>query len=139
MNADDPYASPHGNTQFGDLYDAQYPAGQGYELKHSGIGIISFVIAMVAGTTLFAIIVALALEAQGGGEIDETDPKMLLMGLGILAAIGFSFCGLILGIISVCLRDRKKIFGILGLTFNGTIVLGIAAMVAMALIVGAAA
>ena len=90
---------------------------QGFQVtKHSGLGIASFVLAMMIGLFEFVLIVfAGIMETMTPGGMDEES----LAGLaGNLAGVGLGIAGLVQ-------RQRKKVFSTLGLIFNGGIIFGI--------------
>src|SRR5262245_8892875 len=85
--------------------------------KHSGLGVASFVLGLLAGLGIFIlIVVAAVMEAKRPGALDnEKAPETMLVGLMAIAALGGVVLGLILGIAGLVQRDRKKLFAILGL------------------------
>ncbi|MDN4069505.1 hypothetical protein NYE70_00385 [Paenibacillus sp. FSL R5-0407] len=101
------------------------------ELKHSGPGIASFIIILVA---IVGYIFSIAMiTAAVIGIVDQpieaiTESLMEQAGaiLGILlmmvAAI-LHLVALILGIIGLLIKNRKKLFAILGLSFSGGILI----------------
>lgn len=95
------------------------------ELKHSGLGIASFVTSIVAGLfTFILIIVAGVLETSTPGGIDEKSPAAIIIGLLIIAFILASLVSLGLGIGGLFTKERKKIFAILGTIFSSVTLLG---------------
>ncbi len=110
-------------------------------LKHSGLGIASFVLALIS---VVLIIVTIALGATFVSEVanDEAaqqrwaqvDPEdeaavmemmqesgfasLLVAGLAGIGAFGIAFIGLILGIIGAFSKNRRKVFSIIGLSLN---------------------
>lgn len=87
--------------------------------KHSGLGIASFILALLAVITfILAIVVAgtadelinsdpLALE-QAFSEESAAMTTAISMIFLIIASAGLTFIGLILGIIGACIKNRKK-------------------------------
>ena len=131
-----PQAYAHG--QPGNPYASQsgYPAGYGYApgypnpyaaaaATHSGLGIASFIIALIAGAAMVALIVlAAALSAQApGGELDENSPEAVTVGCSLIIAAGMALLGLILGVVAAIQQGRKKVFAVLGIVFNGGMIL----------------
>lgn len=95
------------------------------ELKHSGLGIASFVLSMTVGLVVFVLIaIAGYQEMKTPGGMDENAPETMLLGLLMMGALLLNLVGVALGIAGVVQKDRKKIFGVLGLTFNLVVVLG---------------
>jgi len=98
-------------------------------LKHSGLGIASFLTAICLGFALIALIaVAGVVEASNPGGMDGESATALMIGLGIFAIIGLSFIGLALGFVGVFAANRSKVFAILGVVFNGLLLLAIGAL-----------
>ncbi len=75
------------------------------------------------------------IESKIGGSI------MAIMGSFILVivALVMSFVGVILGIIGLSSKNKKKVFSMLGVIFNGLVLLGTAGLFVFGLIMGAAA
>jgi hypothetical protein len=114
-------------------------------VKHSGLGIASFILALVA---IVLIIVTVALGSTFINEIanDEAaqekwaqiDPEdqeavmemlqesgfasLIVAGLTLIGAFGIAFIGLILGIIGVFSKNRRKVFSVTGLVLNSLMV-----------------
>ncbi|KKK73740.1 hypothetical protein LCGC14_2890780 [marine sediment metagenome] len=76
-------------------------------LKHSGLGIASFVIALV---WLFEIILFIFYGAIAG-QIDNLGLAMVFIIFSAMAPI----VAVMLGIISLFLKNKKRLYGILGL------------------------
>lgn len=122
-------------------------------LKHSGLGIASFIIALLA---ILAAIITLvltvsftadfidmgtldpeSLEAEiveGGGAIGA----VLAAGLLFIVSIGLSIIGLILGIVGAVMKNRKKVFSVLGIVLNALIAVGVVVLVLISIVAGAA-
>lgn len=95
------------------------------ELKHSGLGIASFVMSVVAGFLTFTTIVAAGVvEATTPGGMDEESALAMVIGLLILAFLGMSLLALCLGIAGALQSGRKTIFAILGAVFSATTIAG---------------
>lgn len=88
-------------------------------LKHSGLGIAATVIAVVAG---LALVVAFAyagmLGVEQGGQLSETDPRVMMIGFAAIAAMGLMILGAILGIAGLFVGERKRVFAWVGLLLN---------------------
>ena len=83
-------------------------------LKHSGLGIASFALSLMAWGALLA---AYELTHESGPA--HPSPRLVLgwhLFFGALWAHGVAF---ILGLISLFIPRRKKVFGILGFVFSG--------------------
>ena len=113
-----------------------YYAGYDYDLlKHSGLGVASFILSIAIGVFDF-LVVALAglMEASSPGGMDEESVIAILIGLFILGALAANLAGMGLGIAGMAQRDRKKVFSVLGLAFNAAIIFGIIGL----MVIGAA-
>ena len=94
------------------------------EVKHSGVGIASFVTSIVAGVLIFLlVIIAGVLEVSTPGGMDEESIAAVLIGLFLFASLGAELVALGLGIGGLIQKDRKKIFAILGVVFSATALL----------------
>ncbi|USB32422.1 hypothetical protein [Paenibacillus sp. YPG26] len=90
--------------------------------KHSGPGIASFVVSLLALIAYIAA-VAIVLDTSRGliisgvpvtNEIIMNHAGFMVAGLIVLAAIILTLTGSVLGIIGLALKNRKKLFAILG-------------------------
>ncbi len=127
-----------------EAWETQYPA-EGYSpegyppLPHSGLGIASFIIALVAGALLAMLVIAAGvMAATAGGGFDETAPATVALGCTILLAGLGHLVGTGLGIAGVVQRDRRKVFAVLGLVLNGLAILSIAGMLLIGIAAGTA-
>src|SRR5690606_41826207 len=88
------------------------------DAKHSGLGIASFIISLVAGLAiLIAIVIAGIMEANTPGGSDENSPEAILLGLVQSGMLVLDLVALGLGIGAPFQRDRQKIFATLGAIF----------------------
>ena len=110
-------------------------------LKHSGPGIASFVLSMVSllgyivSVALIGALISPILNVESNTVTNENMVQKL--GVAVLVVILFilmNVIGLILGIVGVSLKNRKKIFAILGLILNGVILLSIASFFVISVI-----
>ncbi len=102
--------------------------------KHSGIGITSFVISIVVGCAeIILVTVAGFMEAGTPGGMDEESPQAIMLGLGIIGGLLLCLVGIGLGIAGVVPKDRRKLFAILGLVFNCSILLCVVFLVLLGL------
>lgn len=103
--------------------------------KHSGMGVVSFIISLLSFFIFVCTIIA-------GGIIAMKNPDTLSQPggasvvIGMLILMGFFLCfvGIGLGIAGLVQKDRKKIFALLGLIFNSAVFIGVAAMIIMGLV-----
>ena len=120
-----------GNTLYAH-YTVSHPSAS--PVRHSGIGITSFVIALFAGLFMFLLIImAGILEASSPGGIDEDSMQALTVGLLIFAAMSVDLVALVLGIIGLFQKDRKKLFPILGTVLAGASLVGITSLMILGL------
>ncbi|WP_274364931.1 hypothetical protein [Paenibacillus thermotolerans] len=99
--------------------------------KHSGLGIASFIMAIVSILGLIGCFTAMAvmlgdtLTAPSAINPEEGLPEniggLAAASLGMFASVFISFVGAILGIIGLFQKDRAKLFAILGTVFNALI------------------
>ena len=95
-------------------------------LKHSGIGIASFVISIFMGIFYFSVILIAGVVGAANPEgINEESVTAVVIGLLILAGLGVSLIGIGLGIAGVIQKEYKKILSVLGLVFNSLGVIGV--------------
>lgn len=93
--------------------------------RHSGLGIASFVISLVAGALLLLFVgIAGVLTVTQPGGLDENSPQAVMLGLLIITILIVVLVALGLGIGGLVQRERKKIFAALGTIFSAAIFLG---------------
>ncbi|MBN6151676.1 hypothetical protein JR065_15125 [Xanthomonas sp. AmX2] len=108
------------------------------EKKYSGLGIGAFAVSLIAGAFMLALIVLSAfLVNYVPGSLDEEAPSAMLIGLLMFAAIIGELAAAAMGVGSLFQRDRKKLYGVLGLVFSVSGLLGILALIAFGLSRGA--
>ncbi|GAS80665.1 hypothetical protein [Paenibacillus amylolyticus] len=136
MDNHNSYNSGYNNTdQYNNNMVEPYPPDHERQpmapLKHSGPGIASFIIGLVAvvGYILIFFIAAMALndsiEVLTPLQAEELalHPAVILASLSILVCLILNLAGGILGIIGLILKNRKKVFAIIGTLLNGIIIL----------------
>jgi hypothetical protein len=112
--------------------------------KHSGPGIASFILAMVMGLLYVGMIVAaiavVVPHVQANQSLTPQDfqklglqSPLIMIGMGMLAAIVGNIIGLVLGIIGLLQKERKKGFAIAGTVMNGLAVLVLLLLVLVSL------
>ncbi len=100
-------------------------------LKHSGLGIASFILAIIAIVLVVALIIVTAVIAkdeladialsQGNlteEQIKEFAPLLIVIFLTFFGSVILSLVGAILGIVGLLQKNRKKLFAILGTLLN---------------------
>ena len=106
-------------------------------LKHSGPGIASFILGIVA---LFAYILTFffaamalnsSLDSFTPANVEEIalHPAVILASLSILVCLVLNLAGLIVGVIGLVLKNRKKVFAIIGTILNGILILAFAGLI----------
>lgn len=107
------------------------------EPKNSGLGIASFIISILAGLSIVAIIVAAGiLEMSTPGGMGEDSVEAAIVGMLIIAMIFVSMLALGLGIAGLVQKNRKKIFAVLGTIFSALSCMGTIAVVVIGLLLG---
>jgi hypothetical protein len=103
---------------------------------HSGIGIASSVLSLLAMAAVVATVIGMVMLVSRYGETEppESDPLVGISVLTALATVVFAFVGMILGIAGVLQRDRRRVFGVLGLVFNSVMVIASGLLVLMAIL-----
>jgi ABC-type transport system involved in multi-copper enzyme maturation permease subunit len=93
------------------------------ELKHSKLGVASFVISLVSAIALFIVIlIAGYLSATGK---NEDSVEVVFVGLGIIFFSGISFIAFILGIAALFQENVQKLFAAIGILFSSLTLLGV--------------
>lgn len=135
------------------------------QFPHSKLGIASFIISMLA---IIGIIITIILgaavvsdivsdeqlmnelkfysenpEAYVNNELMESklgEAMMSIIGAFVvtIGSIVLSFIGVILGIIALSSKNKKKTFGLLGVIFNGLVLVGTVGLFILGLVLGAA-
>ncbi|SEN09538.1 hypothetical protein [Paenibacillus sp. OK076] len=107
-------------------------------LKHSGPGIASFVIGLVSiiGYMLTLFIATMAINSAVGVvttpiQVEEIalHPAVVLASLAVLVCLVLNLAGLILGVIGLILKNRKKVFAIIGTILSGVMILAFAVLI----------
>ena len=119
----------------------QYSQSLGYseagEFRHSGLGIASFIGAIIAGVGEFILVmIAGVIEVSTPGGMNEESPQAVILGLLMIAGLFLAMVGIGLGIAGLIQRECKKIFAILGLVFNLMIIFGVVGLFIIGLAMG---
>ncbi len=108
--------------------------GDQEQMRHSGLGIASFIAAILVGLTEVGIIGAASIaEVRNPGIINEESPWAMAAELGVCGGILLAIAGAGLGIAGLMQSQRYKLFAIIGLVFNSMIVLGMVGLIAIGL------
>lgn len=107
------------------------------ELKHSGLGVASFITSLVSGVLIF-LLIALAgvMEATTPGGINEESASAILVGLFLFAFLFVALVALGLGIGGLLQKDRKKVFAVLGTLFSSVTIVGTLFVMMVGLAIG---
>jgi hypothetical protein len=110
-----------------DMIDDEPP-----RLKHSGLGIASFLIALGACLLELVIISAAGvLEATTPGGIDENSSVAVLLGLALFGGLFLDLFGIGLGIAALFQSHCNKLFAVLGVVLGSVVLLGVVTLVAV--------
>jgi hypothetical protein len=101
------------------------------EEKHSRLGIASFALSLVVGFLILVLFVVAGVLAQRHGTGSEQYPGSVAVGAGMILLVGLDFLAIGLGIAAVCQKERKRLFGVLGLVFAALTVFGAGALIAV--------
>src|SRR5690606_39021202 len=92
--------------------------------KHSGLGIASFVVAVLVMLAMLGVFaVAGVMAASDPAVMDENSADAMMIGLAIIFLFLVDLVALGLGIGGLLQQDRKKLFAVLGLVVSGGIIL----------------
>lgn len=158
QSLEDPYRSDtdgrtyeeHTNPPFSPYDEFPRDDQEPGRFKHSGLGIASFVISLVAIALyvvffVSAVGVTYLLTGTGADLTEYTATEEQLMGFGvgalvlILSLLGASvlnLAGTILGIIGLVSKNRKKVFAVIGTVLNGLCLLGGGGLILFATLAG---
>ena len=102
----------------------------------AGWAIASFLISILNGLFLFVLIlVATVITANQNAPMNDHDPKAIMLGLGILGGLALAVLGVILGFVGVG-QKAGTVFAILGIIFNGLVLLSVLGLLVVGLAVG---
>lgn len=104
---------------------------QPIEQKHSGVGIASFIVSVIIAIGMLALFVCAAI-LHGHGR-DGSYPGQAIVGIVVIFLFFGDLAALGLGIACIFEKQRKKIFGILGLSFSALTILGTIGLVILGL------
>jgi len=91
--------------------------------RHSGLGVASFVVFLVYCTLFFLVFLVSVLLTMSGEPLAKPpalpSPTVILLGIMLFASVFLSLMGVALGIAGAVQRNRRKVFAVLGIVFNG--------------------
>ncbi len=103
--------------------------------KHSILGIISTLLALITGSIMLSLFIFSAyLDATTPGGVDEDSPAAILAGLGIFLTLAFIFLGTLFGFVGLFQNDKKKLFPAIGSFLNLFLLLGVIGVLILALL-----
>ena len=115
-----------------DTLQIEQPASP--DMKHSGLGVASFSVALVVLILTFIIVViAGVMEASTPGGMDENSAAVMMVGFGVIGMLLANVVAFGLGIGGIFQRDRKKLYAILGMTFSMLTFVGTVALILLGL------
>ncbi|MDR2081386.1 MAG: hypothetical protein LBP54_05815 [Campylobacteraceae bacterium] len=94
--------------------------GKNAELKHSGLGIASFILSVINIVSIFVLFVIAGALNVSGEEDEATD---VIIGAFFLFFMLTTIISIGLGIAGLVVKDRKRMFAALGLIFSVVIFL----------------
>lgn len=145
-----PQAGPYGPPPFVEqppppYYGAPPVSEPGGKLKHGGLGIASFILAIISILAIVIGFIVIFSSILNMSEADilmlqdpayiesmilsaETMPSFIVSvvvgGLLMIASALIAFIGFVLGCISLFIKQRRKVFGIIGTVLNGLLCFG---------------
>jgi hypothetical protein len=104
------------------------------DLRHSGLGIASFITSIVAALCLFVVFgIAGYLELSTPGGMREDSPTAISIGLLLFLFLGVAFIGLCLGIAGLVEKRRRRVLAGLGTVFSALTLISAIALVLVGL------
>jgi hypothetical protein len=141
-----PLPSENGPSDYEPFGRPPVPAAEELPLKQSGLGIASFVIGLICiigliGTTLFIGASVADFVTPDGTALSEAEIQAKVMDnmgfivavLLFMASLFLSLVGLILGIIGLVVKNRRKVFAVIGTVLNGLLIVGFVGLVIIGL------
>ncbi|WP_010272194.1 hypothetical protein [Paenibacillus senegalensis] len=123
------------------------------QLKHSGPGIASFIVSLLAAVSFITLFIALIsiiasefvgvidLDNAAAGQVDQQVLEQLFSStsfyfiiLGFMGSLAAALVGLVLGIIGLVQKNRKKVFSVIGTVLSGLMVGFVVLMIIPALL-----
>jgi hypothetical protein len=115
---------------------AQPLAAAAARARHSGMGIASFLLAIVAGLAITVLVmIAGVLSVKPPKGPDETSAEAVPLGTGIILAGLVDMVALGLGVAGVCQGERLKVFSVLGLCSSAFRLIGVLGIMLIGLLV----
>lgn len=106
-------------------------------VAHSGIGIASFVLGVIALFCLFGVVItAGVLQTSTPGGVPEDSPLSFVVGSLVLLFMLLALLALCLGIAGLVQRNRRKLFAVLGLALSVLSLVSTAGLIFLGLATG---
>lgn len=94
------------------------------QLKHSGLGITTFVLGLIAPIGLIVCIIMAAIaEASSYGGMDPNSTEAVIIGLFLILFVILALVAVGLGIGALVQKGYKKLLPILGVVFSSVVLL----------------
>lgn len=118
--------------------DPTFAADPSYEpspvaLRHSGAGIASFIIALAVGLVELVGVIGAGVMVSRNPDVANDSPVAMSLGLAICGGVLLGLVGVVLGIVGLVMRQRRRVFAIIGLVINGLILVGIGGLMVLGL------
>ena len=105
--------------------------------KHSGPGIASLIVSILAGGGLFVLVIIAGLvENATPGGMDPESIEAVLIGVGMMAAGAAALVSLGLGIAGLVQSQRQRVYPVLGSVLSVGVLLACAGLMLLGLIIG---
>ena len=103
--------------------------------KHSGFGVASFIISILAGLLMFLVfVIGTIMQLSTPGGMDQQSIQAMLVGLSIIALLFIDIVAVVLGIVGLFQKERKKLFAILGIIFSSATVISMIVLIIVGLL-----
>lgn len=103
--------------------------------RHSGMGIASFVTAIVYGLVLFCVVLSAGIiEASTQGGIEQDSSEALIIFITYICVNFIGIFGIALGVIGLFSQGRKKILAFIGLVLNLITVLAAVSVIVLSVV-----
>jgi hypothetical protein len=114
-----------------DDFDLRYRRSARGPRPHSGAGMVSFAMALLAVlggviATVLAVVLSMAVPP-----VADDDPVMIVTVLLFLGSLAMSFTGLVVGFVGTFQSDRNPTYAVVGLGVNAVVLLGMIALIVL--------
>ena len=130
-----PPSSRSRRDEYWDEPEADDRYGRRGRLRHSGLGIASFIIGAIAVVLILLMILVAAAMAGKRPSRNAEETMEFMAGLFVCTGLVASLVGLGLGLAGVLQADRNRVFAVIGLVLNGLLLLGAAGLILIGAIV----